>query len=515
MATDLTIVGGYFGRRKLWSAEASVTEANLLSILAATLPDHVQNAEEIDYLWKYWRGVQPILGRTKDIRPEINNKIVENHAQEAVSFFSGYFLGEPVAYVRRGVADTAAEIDELNSLMLSANKAPLDKELATWMFIGGVGYRICLPGRYDDPLDIDVLDPRDTFVVYSTDIGRRPLLAGMVRVDNKGKVSYVGYTRTHYFEVSTSAVRQTVGYTDIAATSPYAPLPNGEIVKFESHGLGRIPIIEYDANAAMMGAFEPGIGIMDAINTVASNRVDGIEQFIQSIMVLTDADIDEDGMKSAKNWGLVKLRSVDQKTPTLQLLSESLDQMQTQTLVDYMKDTLKEIIGMPHSAKGMSGGTSGNVGSVIMWQGWETCEARMKDTELLFVKSEREFLKLALSILRNMGGPVLEEASIDIKFVRRQYDAIITKVQALQGMLQAGLAPEIAISTCGLFNDPVDVTNRSAEYLEKWKVTTNVVQGSAGDIGENPSSRGDRGDQAGGQGEEGNGGTNQPQGSTP
>ena len=35
-------------------------------------------------------------------------------------------------------------------------------------------------------------------------------------------------------------------------------------------------------------------------------------------------------------------------------------------------------------------------------------------------------------------------------------------------MLEAGLAPEVAIATSGLFNDPMDVTEQSKSFLRKW-----------------------------------------------
>lgn len=35
-------------------------------------------------------------------------------------------------------------------------------------------------------------------------------------------------------------------------------------------------------------------------------------------------------------------------------------------------------------------------------------------------------------------------------------------------MLEAGLNPEVAVATCGLFNDPMDVVAQSREYLRKW-----------------------------------------------
>ena len=49
----------------------------------------------------------------------------------------------------------------------------------------------------------------------------------------------------------------------------------------------RADIFEYEANTARMGAFEPVLTMLDAINTVQSNRIDGVEQGpVQSLMVL-------------------------------------------------------------------------------------------------------------------------------------------------------------------------------------------------------------------------------------
>ncbi len=468
------------GRRRLSSAVSRITEDNLISVLREVMPYHSANAMEIDYLWHYYKGEQPILERVKEIRPEINNKIVENHAQEIVDFFSGYFLGEPIAYIRRGSKDDSAEIGILNEYMISQSKATQDKELSLWMYIGGVGYRMCLPDT--DIVEMDILDPRDTFVVYSTEFGRKPLMACTIRIVEGNRVLLAGYTPEYYFEILSNSTALPIQSDH--AYSQYAALSGARITRFERHSMGKIPIIEYDANLAMMGAFEPVIDALNAVNTVTSNRVDGIEQFIQSLMVLYNADIDEEQAARMREFGLVKLKSTDTLKADLKILSEQLDQTQTQTLKDDMLQEIKSIVGMPSSAKGLGGGSSGNVGSVIMWQGWEVCEARVKDTEKLFERSEREFLRLLLSFLRTKRIADISEASVDIKFTRRQYDSIITKVQALQGLLQAGIAPEIAIATCGIFNDPVDVTDRSAEYLRKWEVRDSVDPGNEGDVGE-------------------------------
>ena len=77
---------------------------------------------------------------------------------------------------------------------------------------------------------------------------------------------------------------------------------------------------------------------------------------------------------------------------------------------------------------------------------------------------------MALSIIKDAGDMDLQISELDIKFTRRQHDNLLTKAQSLTTMLEAGLKPEIAIATCGLFNDPMDVALQSKDYLSaKWK----------------------------------------------
>ncbi|MBO5720483.1 MAG: phage portal protein, partial [Bacteroidales bacterium] len=57
-----------------------ITSANIVAELNEAFNTHSTNRAEIEYLWNYYRGNQPILKRTKEVRPEICNKIVENRA---------------------------------------------------------------------------------------------------------------------------------------------------------------------------------------------------------------------------------------------------------------------------------------------------------------------------------------------------------------------------------------------------------------------------------------------------
>ena len=119
---------GYFGRRKIFTDVDTITAENVVSVLQKALTVHNQNKVEIEYLYEYYNGKQPILYRKKDVRPEIMNIVVENRANEIVSFKVGYLMGEPIQYVSRGDDEAITErINQLNAYMQSEDKASKDR----------------------------------------------------------------------------------------------------------------------------------------------------------------------------------------------------------------------------------------------------------------------------------------------------------------------------------------------------------------------------------------------------
>lgn len=445
-----------FGRIEITTSVDEITHDNVVEVLTKALGIHSINSMQIDYLWKYMRGQQPILLRKKQVRPEICNKIVENHAAEITQFTSGYFLGEPVTYVRRGDGrETSKEISLLNDYMFYEDKSSHDKDMSTWMAVCGVGYRMVLPDRDTleqdyAPFEIDTPDPRYTFVVYHSGFGHRRMMGVRqifreIAPDNVKMICSV-YTENMYYEIE-----------------------DGVIKREEPHMLGDIPIFEYRLNMARMGSFEAAIPLLDGINTIMSNRVDGVEQFVQSFLKFVNCDIDSDGITKLKDLGAICIKSVQGMNSDVDVISHELNQEQTQTLIDYLYEQVLTICGMPTTTKGGTS-TSDTGMAVLLRDGWTQCEARARDTELLFKRSEKLFLRTVLKIIRETQPNFnLNLSEVECKFTRRQHDNLLTKTQALTQMLQAGLCPEVAIATSGLFNDPMDVTAQSAEYLKKWE----------------------------------------------
>lgn len=438
------------GRRMILTDETEVNIGNVVQILRKALPYHWKNRSEISYLWSYYKGRQPILNRVKEVRPEITNKIVENRANEIVSFKSGYLMGEPLQYVSRGNAENIADaINQLNEFVFAEEKPAKDKELADWFHICGTSFRMVLPdemaGEDDEsPFEIYTLDPRNTFVVYNNGLGNKPILGVKYVVDENGVVHYSCYSDREYFEIVES-----------------------KVVSYDTHILGEIPIIEYPLNMARIGAFELVIPLLDAINLTDSNRLDGVEQFIQALMLFHNVDISSEDFDELRERGAIKFKDIDpQLKAEINYLVSNLNQGETQTLVDHMYQTVLTICGMPNRNGGSS--TSDTGSAVIMRDGWSAAEARAKDSELMFKKSERIFLKVVLNICRTLADMDLKVCNIEIRFTRRNYENILQKAQVLDLMLKNNkIHPRLAFEHCGLFVDSDLAYTLSAEYAEE------------------------------------------------
>lgn len=438
------------GRRMILTDETEVNIGNVVQILRKALPYHWKNRSEISYLWSYYKGRQPILNRVKEVRPEITNKIVENRANEIVSFKSGYLMGEPLQYVSRGNAENIADaINQLNEFVFAEEKPAKDKELADWFHICGTSFRMVLPdemaGEDDEsPFEIYTLDPRNTFVVYNNGLGNKPILGVKYVVDENGVVHYSCYSDREYFEIVES-----------------------KIVSYDTHILGEIPIIEYPLNMARIGAFELVIPLLDAINLTDSNRLDGVEQFIQALMLFHNVDISSEDFDELRERGAIKFKDIDpQLKAEINYLVSNLNQGETQTLVDHMYQTVLTICGMPNRNGGSS--TSDTGSAVIMRDGWSAAEARAKDSELMFKKSERIFLKVVLNICRTLADMDLKVCNVEIRFTRRNYENILQKAQVLDLMLKNNkIHPRLAFEHCGLFVDSDLAYTLSAEYAEE------------------------------------------------
>lgn len=461
----------FSGRTALFTDEEEITSENIIEVLDSLFFYIYDNYRKIIMLKNYERGMQPISSRKKKVRADINNRVVVNLAHEIKEFKLGFIFGDPVTYVQRGIEDTRSGLNidpdgrmadqgiaQLNEMMFEQGKASKDIQLANEFCTCGVGYRLIMANEDDDelsPFKIYPLQSETTFVVYSNTVSARKVLSGTFVIKDTGVVKLGCYTDTKYFELEGN-------------------LGSWVIVKEENNGIGINPIVEYSYDLNRQSCFEPVIKLIDSINMVESDRVNGIAQFIQAILWINNIKLDDKQFDDLMVRGALNTVDIsDTKKANVEWLASELNQTSTQTVIDDLSEKALEIAGVP----GREASTGGNTGQAIMLSnGWHIAETQAQAFEELFKSSENEFVRVALKIIKQSTkikdkAPVkhLYMSDIQTKFNRNRTDNLLTKVQALQQMLESGVNPEIAFKICGLFADPHQAFIDSESYLGKWK----------------------------------------------
>ena len=465
------------GRRQIFTGEKEVTRENVVAVLTKALGVHALNRQEEIYLMNYEKGIQPVLNRTKEYNAEINNKVVENIANEIVTFKSSEFAGEPIMYVSRrgnnGVDNTdkviPGKVAKVNDMMLAEGKQTLDMELAHKMFTCGVAYRLVYhdTGDIDEdpedfldeaPFEIAIPDVQNTFVIRRND-AKKTVVAGVTYVYKTPPDQNVEYT------VYTPNVTYTI--EGISGTTGDGGL---KITNEVRHNFGRISLIEYPCNPDYMGAFEVVLPLLDSINLTQSNRLDGIEQFVQALMVFDGVDISREDFLELKDLGAIKLPATPNGVSggkKLYYLNEQLDQAQTQTLVNDMKKTILEIVGMPSQGDGNTGDSSNN-GAVIMRNGWWHAEGRALQTQNMWKKAETEFLKVVLKICDQQNVLTgLKISDLEPRFWRQSYEDLLVKTQSFSTLRTSGMPAIQAFTFSHLSRDPESDAIVYDEYQQK------------------------------------------------
>lgn len=466
-----------FGRKQIFCDKTNIDKTNILEVLGEAYAIHEQNRAEMLYLFEYVKGRQPILDREKQIRPEINEKIVDNMASEILEFKLGYEFGSPISYVQRARKDIKSRnalfsffkklftsdeskkedlrVSAINEMMVEECKAAKDLMLAKDVKTCGVGYRLILPKKIKTGVsvfDLLVLNPMNTFVVYSNDAYREPILGVSYFPHRDGSVTFGCYTKTSYFKIEMGITK---GFEDWFEEKP--------------NTVGMVPIIEYINNYDRMGCFERVIPLMDALNTIDSDRVNDIAQHVQNILWGDNVALDTEQYKKLRDDGMILTKSEQGRTATLKYLESVLNQSENQTLVDYVKQQILDITNTPSRSE-LSGGSTGSATNMSI--GWMAAETDAKEKEQIWSASERRETAVILKIIKDSNEvdadiAELNLSDIEIKFSRsRTYD-LATKCNSLSALIGIGIDPLRAIEVVGLFTDPQQVALDSAERIDR------------------------------------------------
>lgn len=442
------ICGCNFGRKVIFTKKSKITSNNIVEELNKALTIHRQNATEINYLDRYYRGDQPILYRRKINRPDVNNKLVVNLAYELVERKTADICAEPIQYVLRGTDDKKSqEITELNVTMDSESKQEVDIDICRWRSVCGTAYRFIGNdngnGGLLDESDFALFseNPIYTFVSYYSN--GRPAFSCQISEDDDNRTVYFCYTDTEWFRIV-----------------------DDKIIASGINGNGAIPVVEYPNNARRLSDIEITLPITDAINTLQSDRVNGIEQFVSAWIKFVNCEIDKKTFEEMRLQGalVVKSNNGDSNKADVDVMTNELNQTEGQVVFDDLFERFLSIQGLANRSNNNSGGDTGN--AVSLRNGHYDAGLRTAINEPILKKSERMSLKIILNRLRIKRGFTLMPSDIVIHINHQKLDNLLTKSEALKLLLESGINYKRAIKTIDLFSDSEAVALESKDRME-------------------------------------------------
>lgn len=476
-----------YGRKTIYSTvkENNLNSETIKTILSQAIPIHMQNKKETNYLYEYYLGKQDILERVKHTREEIKNVVVENLAYSFVNFKKGYNFGKPIQYVQNGDINTK-EISKLNEYFGYEHKHAKDFMLSEDIYISGRGFRYNAPDINEfitssedlpdeAPFTLANIDKDKCEVVYSDDILKRQLLSFVeekyedtpIEVTTAtGKVLerqfyyiYTVYTKDTMYRykitnVGDEAIEVSVDNIELLEETPLYP-------KFHR-------IVEYYFNKSRISMIEIGKTLFDEVNNLDSLDMDDVEQFVNAIMVFTNAEVNENEIEDIKTLGAVNIASSDNKPAKVEILNQQIQAEKTQVLYERLKDALHSLFGIPMSSDAGTP-TTGDTGSAKeSGQGWTMANQKCIEDEIMFEMCDMEVLKNILVVckeIKNSGISKLKASDIKEKFQKNKNDNLLVKTQALMNMKSAQIHPQIAMAVVDLFSDSEKTYTESKKYF--------------------------------------------------
>lgn len=405
----------------------------------------------------YFLGKQDILNRTPSTTSNINNKTVVNFAYPITREIVGYTFGSPTEFIPKDM-EYQEDVKKLADIYNYEENA-VDTCSGLYTSICGVGYMITLPSKDiskdmtpDIPIVHSFLDPRNTFVVQSTEVGN-PTILTCNYVVNKvtGERDYTCYTDDFKFE-----------FKNMDETT----------LQVSANPLGVNPITMVENSLFLTGDWEQAISVMNAQNQVTSDGLNDIEGTIKSLLVILGAEFEDDDedLKKIKQNRVLTLTKGTGETGGLdaKFIAPKLDSVSVENIRDYLEKARNIITGIPDRSANSNGGDTGM--AVLNRDGWTDIEIVAKLKEIFYKKAKKEQLSVGLQILKKLGliRQDLSVLNIDLSVGGHRSDNIQTRTQAFAQLVASGeIATIDALEITGLTNKSREVVERGEKFRQE------------------------------------------------
>lgn len=289
----------------------------------------------------YYDGKQDIqkrLFRNNDTAKNI--KVTVNHAKYITDMNVGFMTGNPIKYTAAKGKNIDSVLAEMDSMDLQKHDTELEKDCS----VMGYGYEILYLKELPEPVNgqrvqtrIECIDPRAVVMVTDDTVEHEPLFAVYVqeKFDLDGRQN--GYLITVYTKTTIVEYRTAQGYR-IGVETPKSIAP---------HYFGDVPIIEYRNNEERQGDFEQEISLIDAYNTIQSDRVSDKEAFVDALLIFYGFGINEEDQEDLRH-GFINNAPSKADGASAEWLVKTFDEGQIELLKKSLEDDIHKTSYVPN-----------------------------------------------------------------------------------------------------------------------------------------------------------------------
>lgn len=494
------------------------------TVLKYVIKKHKEQLARLQKLHDYYYGNHAIL--TKNSDDEDSVQVMANYAKYIVDVGLGYYLGEAIKYDAKKIASEDGEEiqnkkpEDKPSLFGTTVDASLDKgrvvkhdwklgkdvvditrlvdvyenqtisevdnKIGKGIGIYGKAYELLYASTDEVPEPRSAgLDPRTVVVVRDTSVEHKKIFA-IVYEEREDLSEQKYYFVTVYTETN---------YADYKSTD----LENFQFNKIEGseqeHFFGDIPIVEYQNNDERQGDFEQVTSLIDALNELYSDRVTDKKKFVNAILALFGATLDDDDegtqMKRLKEERYIELPYNNVKMEYIQkVFDENSIEVLSQAII---REIHKQTLTVDMTDEKFAGNSSGQAMKLKLLTMNMLVKNKMRQLEK-GLKKRMELYNNWLSLKGEMDE--INRTDVDVVFTISMpinEQEVVNMVKQLQGIVD----DKTLLAQLWFIKDPEDAFERikaqkqeaQKAYMDSFNDDDPVVEDDPDDKKKDPAKK--------------------------
>ena len=270
----------------------------LLNIISDFVNEKLPRLEKLD---AYYNGQNDTITGASRRRDEnkADNRAAHPFAEYIADFQTAYSVGKPVTLSFK------EDSDNLDPIIQGIDKYNETDTLNYKLFLDSSKYGRAVEEVYygeDENYHFVRLDPKNSFIIYSTDLVPKSLASVRINaVTTYGASAKI----TYYYEI----------YTEknlITATST-TQMDKLNDVEVKSNPMGIIPVFEYQNNDDRFGDYEKVIPLIDLYDAAESDTANYMQDFNDALLLISgdieNLDMDEEKMQDMLDMNMLSLQS--------------------------------------------------------------------------------------------------------------------------------------------------------------------------------------------------------------